>query len=192
MLPIYTRYLTPADYGIVELLVVMVSLIELLFGARLFHAVTRYYYEQDSKRESDAVMSTALIITSLISAAAVFGIFIFRDPLSGLMFGTDSHRLLVALFGVQVLTQALEYYALGYIRIQQRPWLFIIASMSKLAMQLGLNILLIVVMKMGVLGVVLASVLASAVFTFAMTIYTFWNTGLQFSRHMARKLLLFS
>lgn len=192
MLPIYTRYLTPADYGIVELLVLMVSLVELFFGARLFQAVTRYYYEQDDKRKSDQVMSTAFIITAIISSLGVIVIIAFQDPISHIIFGTQSYSLLVALFGVQVLTQALEYYALGYIRIQQRPWLFISVSTIKLVMQLALNIILIVVMELGVMGVVLSNVIASSVFTLAMTAYTFWHTGIRFNGQLARKLLMFS
>lgn len=192
MLPIYTRYLSPADYGVVELLVVMVSLVELFFGARLFQAVTRYYYEEDDRRISDLVMSTAFIITALISSLGVAAIILFREPISGVVFGTQSYSLLVALFGTQVLTQALEYYALGYIRIQQRPWLYISASSVKLVMQLVLNIVLIVVMELGVLGVVISNVLASSVFTLGMSAYTFWHTGIRFSIAMARKLLIFS
>src|SRR5690606_14148279 len=107
MLPIYTRYLTPADYGIVELLVLMVSLVELFFDARLVQAVTRYYYEQDNRRKSDQVMSTAFIITAIISSLGVIVIIAFQDPISHIIFGTQSYSLLVALFGVQVLTQAL-------------------------------------------------------------------------------------
>lgn len=194
MLPIYTRYLTPADYGIVELLVVMVSLVELFFGARLFQAVTRFYYEyeQDDRRVSNQVLSTAFIITTIISALGVAAIVLLREPLSDVLFGTHSYSLLVALFGTQVLTHALEYYALGYIRIQQRPWLFISASTAKLVMQLALNIVLIVIMELGVLGVIISNVLASSLFTLAMSAYTFWNTGIRFNVELARKLLIFS
>ena len=64
MLPIYTRYLVPADYGVVGLLTFAVSLIELVFGARLVQAVPKFFYEQKGRSERHAVISTALLITS--------------------------------------------------------------------------------------------------------------------------------
>lgn len=192
MLPVYTRYLSPADYGVVGLLIFMVTLIELVFGARMFHAVPKFYYEQNEKSDANEVISTALIITSAISALAVISVVVLRDPMSQLIFGSADHGLVVGIFSVLILTQALENYGLGYVRIQQRPWLFVGAGAFKLFMQLGLNILLVVVMKKGVLGVALASAISAVVFGVAMTLYVIWYTGVSFRRTMARRLIIFS
>ena len=35
MLPIYTRYLTPADYGVIELLTMLIDIATIVFGARI-------------------------------------------------------------------------------------------------------------------------------------------------------------
>lgn len=43
MLPIYTRYLTPADYGVVELLTMAIELAGILVGLRISQAMFRYY-----------------------------------------------------------------------------------------------------------------------------------------------------
>lgn len=192
MLPVYTRYLSPADYGVVGLLIFMVTLIELVFGARLFHAVPKFFYEQKDERSGHDVISTALIITSSISAMAVLGVIVFRNPISQLIFGAIDHGLVVGIFSVLILTQALENYGLGYVRIQQRPWLFVAAGGFKLFMQLGLNILLVVVMKKGVLGVALASAISAIVFAVAITLYVIWYTGMAFRQEMAKKLIIFS
>ena len=50
MLPVYTRFLTPADYGVVGLMVFAVSLIELALGVRLQWAIPKYYFEAKDKR----------------------------------------------------------------------------------------------------------------------------------------------
>lgn len=192
MLPVYTRFLTPADYGVVALLILMVSLIELLFGARLFQAVPKFYYEQDSKERSYSVISTAMLITSAISALAVIAVMALRNPISDVMLGTSDHGTVVAIFSVMILTQALENYSLGYIRIQQRPWLFVGASLTKLVLQLAMNIWLVVVWEWGVMGVAVSNAASSIVFTAGTTFYTFWNTGVSFSRELARKMLIFS
>lgn len=191
MLPVYTHYLTPTDYGVIGLLIFVVSLIELVFGANLFQAVPKFYYEQNSSQEKRSVISTAILVSTAVSSLAVFLVVLFRDPISLAAFGTTEHGAVVGIFAFLVLTQGLETYTMGYVRIQQKPWLFVGSSMAKLVMQLSLNIWLVVILEMGIMGVAISTAASSILFTSAMTFYTLWNTGVQFSKHWAQRLLLF-
>lgn len=191
MLPIYTRYLTPSDYGVIGLLIFVISLIEVVFGARMFQAVPKFYYEQKNKRDAHSVISTALVITSIASSLAMLAILTFREPIAATAFGSTEHSYLVGIFALLVLTHALENYSLGYVRIQQRPWFFIGASMTKLFMQLSLNILLVVVFELGVLGIAISNVASSVIFAAVMITYTLWHTGINFCRSLARRMVLF-
>lgn len=72
LLPIYTRYLTPADYGIISLAAVLYSVLSILsfFGMR--SAIGRYYYEYcNNPREFKEYISTlwiAIVFFGLILA----------------------------------------------------------------------------------------------------------------------------
>ena len=46
MLPIYTRFLTPADYGILELLSMVIDFSGIIFGLRVGQAIFRFYLEE--------------------------------------------------------------------------------------------------------------------------------------------------
>ncbi|RME28056.1 MAG: lipopolysaccharide biosynthesis protein, partial [Candidatus Zixiibacteriota bacterium] len=48
MLPIYTRFLTPADYGILELLSMTVDIVAMLAGAGISAALLRFYSEKET------------------------------------------------------------------------------------------------------------------------------------------------
>ena len=192
MLPVYTTYLTPADYGVVGLLIFMVSLIELLFGGHMFHAIPKFYFDQESQKERNCLLSTALIVTTLTSIVTVFFVALFSNPASTLLFGTAEYALLVCMFAVQILTNALENYALVYLRIQQKPLLFVAVNFAKLALQLSLNIIFVVYLEKGVLGVAISSMLSSILFATIMTIYTLAKVGLNYSKEVTLKLLKFS
>ena len=191
MLPVYTHYLTPADYGVVGLLIFMVSLIELVFGGHMFHAVPKYYFEQEGDRDRKTIISTALLLTSVISLTAVIAVVLLRDYSSLGIFGTQEYGLVVAMFSVLILTQGLENYALVYIRIQSRPWLFISVNFAKLFLQLALNIWFVVILEWGVLGIASSTLLSSTIFAAGMTIYTLRSTGLNYSSAIALKLFRF-
>jgi O-antigen/teichoic acid export membrane protein len=68
MLPIYTHFLSPADYGVVGLLTFAMSIAEAFFGARLGEAMPKYYFQEGTPRRKNAVISTAFIITAASSA----------------------------------------------------------------------------------------------------------------------------
>lgn len=192
MLPIYTRYLTPADYGVVGLLLFAVSLIELVFGARMARVLPRFYYEQEEQTERHAVISTALLITSAASGLAMAALLLLREPVSQGLFGSSEYGLVVGLFALLILGHALENYGLQYVRMQQRPWLFISLNLVKLVLQLSLNIWFVVVQQQGVLGIALSSAISSAVFSLALAGYTTAHTGLRFNSALARRLLAFT
>lgn len=60
MLPIYTAYLTPSDYGIVALMVFAISLIEITLGAKMIEAPQKYYHDETSLLGKKSVIATTL------------------------------------------------------------------------------------------------------------------------------------
>lgn len=192
MLPIYTNYLSPSDYGIVGLLIFMVSLIELLFGGHMFHAVPKFYFQEKDSEKRKNILSTALIVTAGISSISIIFCLLLRNQASQLLFGSDEYAVLVSLFSMQILTHALENYALVYIRIQKKPWLFVAVNLAKLGLQLSLNIIFVVTLEMGVMGIALSSLIASSIFAIFMTIYTLRFVGLKVKKSITLRLLKFS
>src|SRR5262245_33413621 len=80
MLPIYTRYLTPADYGVLELLSMTIDLIGMLTGMTLTASVFPFYTEARSSGKEKEVMTTAAIgVTAL--AVVTAGVGMLASPL---------------------------------------------------------------------------------------------------------------
>ena len=192
MLPIYTRYLTPADYGVVGLLTFALAIMEPFFGARLGEAMPKYYFQEQDQLKKNAVISTALAITGTVSATTALVLFFVRDATSSLLFGTNGYAAAVGLFGILILTQAVEYYGMTFIRILQRPMLFISVSLSKLALQLALNITLVVWLEMGVMGVVISGVISSSLYALGLSVYMIVKAGTRFDVALAGAMLKFS
>ncbi|WP_221628051.1 lipopolysaccharide biosynthesis protein [Teredinibacter franksiae] len=192
MLPVYTRFLSPADYGVIGLLVFLVSLVELLFGGHMFNAVPKYYYEQKSEQARKRLISSALIITAITSGITVSCVMLLSTQASSLLFGSTEYSTALAMFSIVVLTNALENYALIYIRIQQKPWLFVGLSLSKLVLQLSLNLYFIVYLNWGVLGVAASAMCSSLLFATYLTIRTVRQTGISFEKKISITLFKFS
>jgi len=191
MLPVYTRFLTPSDYGVVGLMVFAISLVELALGVRLQWAIPKYYFDTKDKHTQSSIVSTAMIITGAISGAAAILLVLFRKPLSQSLFGSSDFATIFGLFSVLLLTQSLEQYALVYLRLQQRPWFYISINLFKLLMQLGLNIWFVVYLEMGALGVAVSAMISSSMFALLQLAYTLRHVGWNYSNEIAGKMIRF-
>ena len=69
MLPLYTHYLAPSDYGIWELLDLVISLLGLLLNMGLTAAILKYYAAADTAEDRRKVVSTSLVFA--LSPASV-------------------------------------------------------------------------------------------------------------------------
>ncbi|MEQ9546532.1 MAG: oligosaccharide flippase family protein [Marinobacter sp.] len=192
MLPVYTHYLTPADYGVIGLLVFLVSLFEIILGGHMFQAVPKFYHQEETKLLKNSVVTTALLVTSLFSGVACILMASFSAPLAEVIFGSREYSIYIVIFSALILTHALEQYGLTYLRIIKKPWTYFNFNMIKLALQLSLNILTIVILDWGLMGLALSSLISSVLIASALSIYTVYKTGLLIRKNIAIKILRFS
>jgi O-antigen/teichoic acid export membrane protein len=192
MLPIYTRFLTPEDYGAVELLSMVITIAEILLGARLGHAIFRFYYKYDAPLQKKQVLSTALIITLFASVFALFILILSANKLSMFVFNTYELQGILSLFALRVVLIPIEEYAFLLLRIHKKVWHFFTFSIIKTILQLSLNIYFVVVLNKGVEGVVLSSLYSGAIMSIPALFYLFRTTGMNFNVEIAKKLILFS
>jgi O-antigen/teichoic acid export membrane protein len=181
MLPVYTRFLTPADYGVMELIGMTLDIISIVAGAKLALGIFRYYHKADTDAERNAVVSTALIALSVSYAMVGALTFAAALPLSQLVFSSSRYAGLIRLAAGALALQSLQLVPLSYARLRERSLLFVIANTLKLAIQLGLNIYFVVGQHMGVRGVFVANLIASAVIGAWLAAYVLREVGFHLS-----------
>ncbi len=192
MLPIYTRYLTPADYGTIELLSMVIDIVAILFGLRIGEAVFRFYYEYDDEKDRREVIFTSVALVSLLNALGALVLVVGAEPISRVVLGTVDLARLLGIFSFTLIFQSVTETTFTFIRAQQKPWLFVGFSTMKLVVQLALNIYFVVRLRMAAEGVILSSLVSGIVVTIPMLWYTLSRTGFSFSLEKARVMTSFS
>ena len=192
MLPIYTRYLSPADYGIIGLLVFSLSLVDILFGARLAQCIPKFYHAEQDKIIRKTIVSTAIILTSAISLITMTVIIFNGDFSSSVIFGDSQYGTIVSIYSILILTQAIENYGLLFIRLQQKAYFFLLLSILKLLTQISLNVWLLIYLDMGVLGIAMSSAISSVLFAAFLLFYTIYHTQFRWNGLIAKKMIIFS
>ena len=193
MLPIYTHHMTPQDYGVASLIVFMVSLCEIVFGARLGQAIPKYLHDKNYSYTLPQLYITAVIASTLLSLVALLLVILLRGNISTLMFETDIYGVAVVIGGFMIVFNGLETYGLLFLRLKDNPSLYMKLALIKLALQLALNILLIVVLNYGVVGLLLSNLLASILLTIALQYiaYKEMNDGVAMDKDALKVMLKF-
>jgi O-antigen/teichoic acid export membrane protein len=189
MLPIYSRYLTPADYGVIQLVEMTLDFIAILAGAKLAVGVFRYSHEAKTEEERNSVASTSLLLIcgayAVVSAMAI----IFAGPLSHLVFQDQSRAQLIRVSAIGLAAQSMSIVPLAYARLRGRSLLFVGANLSLLTLQITMNIVLLVRFHLGALAVFISNAIAAIIVGSALASNLVRQTRLHFSPVLARRLI---
>jgi len=192
MLPIYTHYLTPADYGVLELLAGITDVISIIIGAGLTSTVMRFYYKYENQEEKNRIVSTAIIIMSALSLVTVLVCILLSDKFSVLVFGSVDYSFYFQLSFVLLFLQSGMDIPFALIRVNEKSLLFILINVTKLIIQLSLNIYFVMLLKAGVIGILYSSLIAGLFTSSFLIFYTVHSIGFAFSFQRAIEMLRFS
>jgi O-antigen/teichoic acid export membrane protein len=191
MLPVYTRYLTPADYGVLELIGMTVALLAVALGMGVEAAVSRFYFDYKDPEKRKLVVSSGLLGYSGFALIFVVILLPFSDALAGLILDSVSlgHYFVVALIGLGL--SFIQPINLAYLRVQQKSGTLMLVQVAKTFFGLSLVILLVVVKEMGVYGVLLGTMLSDLVFTIFLTVFTLIHTRLRVDWTLVKGMIMF-
>ncbi|MDQ2897274.1 MAG: lipopolysaccharide biosynthesis protein [Actinomycetota bacterium] len=167
LLPVYTRYIHPAGYGVVELLANGVILISILVRFGMIEAFLRFYFtDTDPERRDALVRRTAGFLFVATSVAAIV-LAAFSAPLSTLVLShRDTATFLIAVLGMWSFTN-LEL-AYGLLRVDERLRAYAIASVSNVVLTIAGSVVLVVGFGDGPRGLLAANYGVSTVILLAL------------------------
>lgn len=162
-LPIYTRIFTPADYGTIEMLVVLSSFLGAILVMGMDSAQSMYFF----KHKQEGKAAQARIVSAILQWRLLWGTGI-------VLIATLSAPLLNAAFFDGKL--GLEYFAIAFastlfaqvmgqsaevMRLLYRPWSYISITLTQSLLAAALVLLFVLVFDQGILGFFLGAATAS-------------------------------
>jgi O-antigen/teichoic acid export membrane protein len=174
LLPVYTRYLTPSDYGVMELLDLTVNLAGLLVGARLGQALFYFYFSADTQEDKEQCISTAFFGSVILGCACSVIALLGGSTLSQIVFGTARYGgyFRLVFFGLG-LSMPVE---MGYccMRTFGQSGRYVRANLCYLIGTAILNLVLLIAFRWGVAAMLTSSVIGFAVAAGYVTWYVLW------------------
>jgi O-antigen/teichoic acid export membrane protein len=194
LLPFYTGYLRPAEYGCIAILDLSAAVLGIVIGAGMVSAVSRYHFEARDDAERGRVWWTGLTIVTLMATVVAGLAWLGRDSLARLTLGPTQGRggyyyelILLTLWfdaGGQVLD--------AYLRVRKWSGMFVGSSLICLLLNIGLNVYLLAELHQGVAGILLGNLIACAIRRISLLAVFMYDSGCHgFDRLLGSKLLRF-
>ena len=167
MLPIYTRALTPEDYGVAETLLTFLILASIPLRLGLGEAFVRFWFDdEDPERRRRVARTTTGTVLVLTTVAALAGLAV-AGPLSDLLLDERDVVLMgFGLLGLWAFTNLEVAYAL--LRVEERRREYFTTSLFNVLVTVVLTFVLVVVFDAGARGYVAGNYVASTLVLFSL------------------------
>lgn len=171
LLPLYTRFLTPGDYGVVAVVSSLAITLEILFMFSLSGAVTKFYFDfrddpTELKRFYGTVFSFLFIVSIILSSISlIWGDVLLSPLLDEIKFNPYMSVAVGGLFFFPVY----DLY-LNVLQTEERTVEFSISTISCFIMKAVLSIIFVVGMKKGAIGPIAAESICNFLFFIAAVI----------------------
>ena len=185
LLPLYTAILSPAEYSDANLISQLANLLMPIAAVGICDGLFRFALDAGEKKRE--VFSSG--ITVLLCGTLVFLL------LSPLLFAVDMLTGYVWLAVIYVIAANFQSACANYLRALGKTTVFAVQGIINTALNIGFNILFLVVFDMGVTGYVLSVVVANLMVTALMVVWQKLYRDVRlslFDRAIARDILKYS
>jgi O-antigen/teichoic acid export membrane protein len=167
LLPLYTRCLSTADYGCVAILDLTAGILAILIGAGMSQAVVRYHFDAKGEAQQSRVWWSGFSWILVAATAVVTPLVLFRGTVaqvtlgSAISDGAFFYLLAAATLWMNTVGSLLE----TYLRVRKWSGTYVVVSMGRLLLNIGLNVWFLVGLELGVTGLLLGNLIAASLNT---------------------------
>lgn len=190
LVPFYTNILEPGEYGIVAYLFSLIAFFTIFFSYGMESAYFKYASTQEigTAKQNFSTPFFSLLVTSILfsSILSLFG----ADLSSFAGIGETGSRLII--YAAWILCfDTIVLVPFAALRLQHRPGIFTAVKLVNIIINVILNVVFLAVFEMGVEGIFLAGLIASATTLIILLPISWTSLDLTFSFELWKQLLKF-
>jgi O-antigen/teichoic acid export membrane protein len=188
LLPLYTRYLRPSDYGAIETLLALSAVLVTVFRLGISSAFFRFYFDATDEAGRTLVVRTSFWFTMASATLALTLGVIFATQISHVLFGTDHDADLVRAAFVGLWAQMNYEQLTSLFRVEERSVSYVIATLANLLVTVAATLVLVVGLDQGALGVIVGNFTGTLAVWAVLLAYRRFQLGLQFDYGLFRRM----
>jgi O-antigen/teichoic acid export membrane protein len=191
LLPLYTRYLTRADYGVLETLVAGTTVVALILRLGVASGFFRFYFDSSEPERRMAVVRTSFWFTMVGATSGLLAGLVLAEPISRVLFESSDRASLVRAAAVGLWVQMNYEQLASLLRVEERSVQFVIATIANIVVSVGATVLLVVAFEQGPLGVLVGNLTGTLVVYVILLASRRDQVGRGFDRELLRQMQRF-
>jgi O-antigen/teichoic acid export membrane protein len=191
LIPLYTRYLDPTDYGVMALVSMYTQALFVLMNLGQSVSLFRFYYDHDSEEARQRVVAAALWIVLLFAVPLSAIPFLFPGALARWLLADEALWYLMWIGTGTVLAKVLLRMPFSIMRAKEQSKRYALWSLARNALATVLAVALVAGFHMRATGVVLSQLLGEVVMCVLLTGMTFRMLRVGFHWKDIREQLVF-
>ena len=186
LVPLYTRYFLPAEYGVVTELYAYVAFLVVM----LTYGMETAFFRFSKKEESTKVYSTTLI-SLLISSIVFIGLIFLNSSAISQWLGYINHPEYIQFFALIIGMDAVASISFAKLREQDKAMRFAFIRLVNIMVNIGLNLYFIVYQEYGIAYIFIANLVASVI-TLAMLFPEMISSSWVFDKKLWKKMMIYA
>lgn len=187
LIPLYTSYLTTAEYGVSDLISTTVSLLIPIFTLDIQDAVMRFALDKNYDKKDVFSVATRIILIGTVLVCSIAAIALMLN-----ISGIENSYLFF--FAVMYFSTAVYNTVSLFCRGIDKVWVMVIGSIINSVATLSANILFLAIFKWGLNGYLLANSIGSVIALFwcfiGAKLYRYWKINI--SKNVRKDMIAFS
>lgn len=192
LLPVSTRYITPAEYGVLDLVDQVGMVLALLLGGGLGSAFSFFYFREEAPEARRRVVGTALAGSLLIGLISGFLGWILAERISIAVFGSPGYALYMRLLFYGMPLSFLLEAVFAWLRTEDKAGVFLLATVARTILVATGTIVLLAKVHLGMIGVLYTTLGSVTVLAIGMTAYCLKVARPTFSASLFLRIMRYS
>ena len=191
LIPLYTRFLTTADYGILSSMSAVESVLTIFFTLALHGAVLKFYFDYTGTKRKEMI-SSIWFFQMLFAIILSILLYFYSGTLAKIVFKDLQMQPYLKLVVIRVFFSIGALIPLALYRAQEKSLRFIFFILLTAILGVFLNIYFVVILKKGALGSLQGGVITAVILFILYLLFFYKDTNFCFRLDIIYKALLFS
>lgn len=193
LIPIYSRFISPEDYGVLSLVAIISLILNAFCSLALTNGISRYiYYADDEKVSKDSIIWSPLIFIFLNSLIILGFVAFFYEFFTFYIFGSEKFESIFLIIIFTIFFTNFNSVGLSILVFEKKVTKVVSLNLLTVLLQGGLGIYFVAFLSKGLLGIIQASLISSILIFFVTYFLSFSKYKIEFNRSILKKQLKFS
>jgi O-antigen/teichoic acid export membrane protein len=191
MIPIYTRFISPGNYGAMELIGIITTIVSMIISMGVADSMSRYYYAEEDTQKRNEVVSTIILGFGMLAIPIIIVFMSLSEILSFVVMEESKYRFCLQIAIASLLFGMLNEIAITYLRMRYMAKLIVLVTTLHLILALSLNIWFVVFLHLDILGIFYSTLITSCLAGTLLSIVILRKVGIHFSPTLLWRLVRF-